>query len=98
MDINDDDDERSEEEETVINNYCDGDYYYYYYYYLVVVLIGYYDGLLLNCCASKACLEVKFYNTTPYRDETIDKKRLKCGPMNAERGEDHNGPLTSLIR
>ena len=56
-----------------------------------------YDDLLLNC-ASKACLELKFDNVTPYRVETIDKTRLKGGLMNAEEGGDHNGPLTSLIR
>ena len=49
-------------------------------------------------CTLIGCGDFEFDNTTPYRVETICKKRLKCGPINAERGEDHNGPLTSLIR
>ena len=96
-DDDDDDDERSEEEETSNNdndndNNCDDDDDY-----LVVVGSGYYVGLILNC-ALIGCSDFEFDNTTPYRDETIDKTRLKCGPMNAEEWEDSNGPLTSLIR
>ena len=66
---------------------------------IIILVVGQwmYDDLLLNC-ASKACLELKFDNATPYRVETIDKTRLKGGLMNAEEGGDHNGPLTSLIR
>ena len=48
-------------------------------------------------CAFSGCGDFEFDNVTPYRDETIDKKRPRRGLMNREEADDSIAPIGEVV-
>ena len=62
---------------------------------MVVDGSGYYDEQFI--ALPKLVLACEFDNLTPYRDETIDKKRPRRGLMNRGEADDSVAPIGEVI-